>query len=66
MLTLTSATRASRGVMLVALLVAGSTARDSAFTRIDLPDRERVLAAYANLPLTFVENRGQTDVRVRF
>jgi len=49
--------------MVVALLVAGWTARDSAFTRIDLPDRERVLAAYANLPLTFVENRGQTHAR---
>src|SRR4051812_26047276 len=28
--------------------------------------RERALAAYAGLPLTFVENRGQTDARVRF
>ncbi|HXB68574.1 MAG TPA: SBBP repeat-containing protein [Candidatus Acidoferrales bacterium] len=28
--------------------------------------REQVLKAYANLPLTFVENRGQTDSRVRY
>ena len=28
--------------------------------------RERALAAYAGLPLTFVENRGQADKRVRF
>ena len=27
---------------------------------------EQVLKAYANLPLTFVENRGQTDARVRY
>ena len=29
-------------------------------------DRERLMAAYADLPLTFVENRGQTDARVDF
>src|SRR5918996_3525877 len=29
-------------------------------------NRERVLNAYANLPLAFVENRGQADSRVRF
>ncbi len=28
--------------------------------------REQVLKAYATLPLTFVENRGQTDARVRY
>ena len=28
--------------------------------------REQVLKAYADLPLTFVENRGQTDGRVRY
>src|SRR5947209_2496613 len=28
--------------------------------------REQILNAYANLPLTFVENRGQTDSRVRY
>ncbi len=28
--------------------------------------REQVLQAYANLPLRFVENRGQTDARVRY
>jgi hypothetical protein len=28
--------------------------------------RERALAAYAGVPLTFVENRGQADERVRF
>jgi hypothetical protein len=28
--------------------------------------REQVLKAYANLPLTFVENRGQTDSRVSY
>jgi hypothetical protein len=28
--------------------------------------RDRALAAYANLPLTFVENRGQLDNRVRY
>ena len=27
---------------------------------------EQTLKAYANLPLTFVENRGQTDARVRY
>lgn len=29
-------------------------------------NREQVLEAYANLPLSFVENRGQTDKRVRY
>ena len=29
-------------------------------------DSERLMAAYADLPLTFVENRGQTDARVDF
>ena len=29
-------------------------------------NREQVLKAYANLPLTFVENRGQSDSRVRY
>src|SRR5262245_34439038 len=28
--------------------------------------REQALQAYANLPLAFVENRGQTDARVRY
>ena len=28
--------------------------------------REQVLKAYATLPLAFVENRGQTDARVRY
>src|ERR1700686_4998901 len=28
--------------------------------------RQQALAAYGNLPLTFVENRGQTDRRVRY
>ena len=66
-------TRASRVLMFVAVLVAGWTAGDSASTLPGLgptpPDaraRERVLAAYANLPLAFVENQGQTDPRARF
>ena len=29
-------------------------------------DTRQVLNAYANLPLAFVENRGQTDARVRY
>src|SRR6266849_3492835 len=29
-------------------------------------NRDQVLKAYAKLPLTFVENRGQTDTRVRY
>ena len=28
--------------------------------------REQALKAYVNLPLAFVENRGQTDTRVRY
>src|SRR6266851_2921005 len=28
--------------------------------------REQILKAHANLPLAFVENRGQTDTRVRY
>src|SRR4051812_31277896 len=66
MSTLTSATRVSRGLIAAAVLVALSTAPNSAATRIDVPAREHVLAAYANLPVAFVENRGQTDARVRF
>ncbi len=27
---------------------------------------EQALKSYANLPLTFIENRGQTDARVRY
>jgi hypothetical protein len=30
------------------------------------PDRGRLRRAYGNLPLAFVENRGQTDARVRY
>ena len=73
MVTLTSATRASRVMMLAAVLIAGWTARDSALAGSGLRsggpgpgDREHALAAYANLPLAFVENRGQTDPRARF
>jgi hypothetical protein len=78
--TLKSASRASRVAMVVVVLVASWTAGDAASTRrdlrsvsgeprstgLDLANRERVRAAYSNLPLAFVENRGQTDSRARF
>ena len=53
----------------VALVVASSAAGcGSSGTRAATGGgrADRALAAYADLPLTFVENRGQTDKRVRF
>src|SRR5262249_22032707 len=55
---------------MIAAAVLGVTALAVA-VRTDVNDgsmttRERVLQAYAKLPLTFVENRGQKDGQVRY
>src|SRR5262245_19138921 len=55
-------------VVVIPVWISGLTVvRPAAPTGVAHGDRgEQILDAYANLPLTFVENRGQTDARVRY
>jgi Beta-propeller repeat len=68
---------AAAGLGAVAVLVASVAGGDPWSSRpeaerqrpaaaADARTRERILRTYANLPLAFVENRGQTDSRVRY
>jgi hypothetical protein len=55
------------GIVAVTIVVGGSISPTSA-RKFDAPDRRaaQMRDAYANLPVAFVENRGQTDARVRY
>ena len=58
---------AAAGIGIIAVGVAiwtGSAASARGFAPV--PDTRQILNTYAKLPLAFVENRGQTDARVRY
>jgi hypothetical protein len=58
--------RLAIGMVTVTMVVGGTISPTSA-RKFDAPDSRaaQMLDAYANLPVAFVENRGQTDARVR-
>src|SRR6266536_6498213 len=54
------------GVLALLRLAAPGAERTAAPATLAGPSNRQVLAAYGNLPLAFVPNRGQTDARVRY
>lgn len=55
-----------RNIALTAFAIASLSDVHPAAVRAGTEGRESILRAYANLPLAFVENRGQTDGRVHY